>query len=103
MDNIQTRATLDEHLKGIIDDMVRLSSKVDTAIDKAINAFASCDVELGQQVIAQDTGNPFFTRRRITGTIAHSQTGNTIPRRPLNAIAAYRFLGRMRSITLDGR
>ena len=55
MDNIQTRATLDEHLKGTIDDMVRLSSKVDTAIDKAINAFAACDVELGQHVIAQDT------------------------------------------------
>ena len=35
MNNTQTRATLDEHLKGIIDDMVRLSSKVDAAIDKA--------------------------------------------------------------------
>jgi phosphate transport system protein len=55
MDNIKIRATLDEHLKVTIDDMVRLSSKVDTAIDKAINAFASCDVEVGQQVIAQDT------------------------------------------------
>ena len=46
MDNIQTRATLDEHLKGIMDDIIRLSSKVDTAIDKSINAFAACDVEL---------------------------------------------------------
>ena len=54
MDNIQTRATLDEHLKGIIDDIIRLSSKVDTAIDKAINAFAACDVELAQEVIAED-------------------------------------------------
>ena len=55
MNNTQTRATLDEHLKGIIDDMVRLSSKVDAAIDKAISAFSACDVELGQQVIAEDT------------------------------------------------
>ena len=54
MDNIQTRATLDEHLKGIIDDIIRLSSKVDTAIDKAINAFAACDVELAQEVIAEE-------------------------------------------------
>ena len=54
MDNIQTRATLDEHLKGIMDDIIRLSSKVDTAIDKAINAFAACDVELAQEVIAED-------------------------------------------------
>ena len=55
MDNTQTRATLDDHLKGIKDDMVRLSSKVDTAIDKAVTAFSTCDVELGRQVIAEDT------------------------------------------------
>tara|TARA_B100000945_G_scaffold321075_1_gene333699 strand:- start:7778 stop:8449 length:672 start_codon:yes stop_codon:yes gene_type:complete len=54
MDNKRTRVILDEYIKAIVDDVIRLSSKVDTAIEKAINAFSICDIELAQQVITED-------------------------------------------------
>ena len=54
MDNIHVRANLDESLNTLTDDLVRLSSKVDTAIDKAMRAYSDCDVDLAQQIIAED-------------------------------------------------
>ena len=54
MDNIQTRVTLDESLNALTDDLVRLSSKIDTAIKNAMRAFSDCDIELAQQIIAED-------------------------------------------------
>ena len=54
MDNIHVRANLDESLNTLTDDLVRLCSKVDTAIDKAMRAYSDCDVDLAQQIIAED-------------------------------------------------
>jgi len=54
MDRIQTRATLDESLRALTDDLVRLSNEVDTAIEQSIRAYSNCDVELAQQIIAED-------------------------------------------------
>ena len=54
MDKIQTRATLDESLRALTDDLVRLSNEVDTAIEQSVRAYSNCDVELAQQIIAED-------------------------------------------------
>ena len=55
MDSIQTRVTLDESLNALTDSIVRLSSNVDGAIEQAMRAFSDCDVDLAQQIIAEDT------------------------------------------------
>jgi hypothetical protein len=54
-------------------------------------------------VTAQDSGSPFCTNRRITGTTAHSHTGNTSPRKPAISVASTLFLGSTRSSSLAGR
>ena len=54
MDNIQTRATLDESLNALTDDLVRVGSRVETAIDQAMRAFSDCDVDLAQQIVVED-------------------------------------------------
>ncbi len=54
MHNIHVRANLDESLNALTDDLVRLSSKVDAAIDQAMRAFSDCDVDLAQQIITED-------------------------------------------------
>ena len=48
MDNIQTRVTLDDSLNALTDDLVRLSSKIDTAIEQSVQAYSNCDIELAQ-------------------------------------------------------
>ena len=50
--------------------------------------------EASRYVTAQDTGRPFFIRRRMTGTTPHSHIGNTTPSSPLTATAAPARLGR---------
>ena len=55
MDNIQTRVTLDDSLNALTDDLVRLSSKIDTAIEQSVQAYSNCDIELAQQIISEDT------------------------------------------------
>ena len=54
MDNIQTRVTLDDSLNALTDDLVRLSSKIDTAIEQSVQAYSNCDIELAQQIISED-------------------------------------------------
>ncbi len=54
------------------------------------------------KVTPHETGNPLFSKRRMTGTIPHSHTGKQIPSKPLAKVAKKPFLGSIPVITLDG-
>ena len=58
--------------------------------------------EASRYVTAQETGRPFFIRRRMTGTTPHSHIGKTRPSRPLSSTAAPAFFGRMSVIQRAG-
>ena len=53
--NAQARATLDRELQSVQDDLLRMGSKVNEAIDQAMNALISRDIELARWVIDSDS------------------------------------------------
>ena len=50
----QTRATLDRDLNAVQDDLLRMGSLLDTAIDKSLEALAKRDADLARQIVADD-------------------------------------------------
>jgi phosphate transport system protein len=50
----QTRQVFDRDLDAVQDDLLRLGSLVDTAIDRALQALAERDLRLARQVVADD-------------------------------------------------
>jgi phosphate transport system protein len=50
----QPRITLDQDLIAVQDDLLRLGSMIDTAIDRALQALANRDTDLARQIIADD-------------------------------------------------
>ncbi len=48
------RSTLDREMNKVNDDILRLGSMVETAIDRAVNALKQRDVKMAQQVIDDD-------------------------------------------------
>ena len=67
MDNIQTRVTLDDSLNALTDDLVRLSSKIDTAIEQSVQAYSNCDIELAQQIMVTQQPVAGDMRMIVTG------------------------------------
>ncbi len=54
MTHLQSRSILDKELTKMREDILRLTSMVDTAIEKAMTALINRDVALAQEVIAGD-------------------------------------------------
>ena len=54
MTHLQSRSILDKELTKMREDILRLTSMIDTAIEKAMNALVTRDVALAQEVIAGD-------------------------------------------------
>jgi phosphate transport system protein len=52
---IQTRGTLDRELRQIQDNILLMGSMLETAIQRSIEALRERDIEIAQQVIADDT------------------------------------------------
>ena len=50
----QPRALLDHDLGVVQDDLLRLGSQIDTAIDRALQALANRDTNLARQIVADD-------------------------------------------------
>ncbi len=48
------RPTLDQELKCLQDDLLRLSSRLDAAIERALQALVNRDVDLARRVVAED-------------------------------------------------
>ena len=70
------RATFDEALQAITDDVLRLGSRVEQAIERATLALAERDVELADRVRWEDEGTNELQRRintEISTTIATQQ------------------------------
>jgi phosphate transport system protein len=51
---IQTRLVLDRDLRAVQDDVLRMGSLVDTAIERSLKALAVRDLRLARQVVADD-------------------------------------------------
>src|ERR1700722_8993581 len=54
------------------------------------------------KVTPHETGSPLLIKRRIIGTIPHSQTGKHNPSKPLAKVAKTPFLGSMPVMILEG-
>jgi hypothetical protein len=54
------------------------------------------------KVTPHETGRPLLIKRRIIGTIPHSQTGKHNPSKPLAKVAKTPFLGSMPVMILEG-
>lgn len=51
---VQTRGTLDRELHSIEENLLRLGSRVGSAVQQSLRALAERDIDLAQQVIAED-------------------------------------------------
>lgn len=54
--NVITRQVLDQDLKRMQDDLLRMGSLIDTAITRAMRALAVHDARLAREVVADDAG-----------------------------------------------
>lgn len=74
--NVVTRHVLDRDLQCIQDDVLRMGSRVDTAIDLALKALAHRDMRLARQIVADDgvvNGLRFGIEAACLTTIATQQ------------------------------